>query len=376
MIATSRPSVSVNDPVLYIAFELSAKQWKLALTIGFGIAPWLRTLPAGDLPGVERVIAEARRRWQLPMSTAVVSCYEAGRDGFWIHRALVARGVANRVVDSASIEVNRRARRAKTDRIDAIKLVTMLVRVCCGEPGVWREVRVPSARDEAARHVSRERTALTQERTRIVNQARSWLTTYGCGWPKKREGQWWTTLRDWTGAPLPDPVQARLERADARLTLLTAQLEALTAVQDAARAAAAPASPLVQLVRVKGVATTAASVLLDEGLVWREFRNRREVGSVLGFTPTPYQSGDRQHEQGISRAGNRRLQAISVQLAWQWIRWQPGSPITVWFQRRYAGGGARLRRIGIVAVARRVVIALWRYATQGVVPAGAILKAA
>ena len=260
MIATSRPSVSVNDPVLYIAFELSAKQWKLALTIGFGIAPWLRTLPAGDLPGVERVIAEARRRWQLPVSTAVVSCYEAGRDGFWIHRALVARGVANRVVDSASIEVNRRARRAKTDRIDAIKLVTMLVRVCCGEPGVWREVRVPSARDEAARHVSRERTALTQERTRIVNQARSWLTTYGCGWPKKREGQWWTTLRDWTGAPLPDPVQARLERADARLTLLTAQLEALTAVQDAARAAAALASPLVQLVRVKGVATTAASV--------------------------------------------------------------------------------------------------------------------
>jgi transposase len=376
MIATTRSSVSVSDPTLYVAFELSAKQWKLAMTIGFGIEPWLRTVAASDLRAVERVIGEARRRWQLPTVTPVVSCYEAGRDGFWIHRALVARGVANRVVDSASIEVNRRARRAKTDRLDAIKLVMMLVRVCGGEPDVWREVRVPSERDEAARHVSRERLALTQDRTRIINQARSWLTTYGCAWPKERQGAWWTTLRDWTGAALPGPVQARLERAAARLTLLTEQLEALTAVQDAARAAAAPASPLVQLVRVKGVATTAASVLLDEGLVWREFRNRREVGSVLGFTPTPYQSGDRQHEQGISRAGNRRLQAISVQLAWQWIRWQPGSPITVWFQRRYAAGGARLRRIGIVAVARRVVIALWRYVTQGVVPAGAILKAA
>lgn len=376
MIATTRSSVSVSDPTLYVAFELSAKQWKLAMTIGFGIEPWLRTVAASDLRAVERVIGEARRRWQLPTVTPVVSCYEAGRDGFWIHRALVARGVANRVVDSASIEVNRRARRAKTDRLDAIKLVMMLVRVCCGEPDVWREVRVPSERDEAARHVSRERLALTQDRTRIINQARSWLTTYGCAWPKERQGAWWTTLRDWTGAALPAPVQARLERASARLTLLTEQLEALTAVQAAAQAAAVPASPLAQLVRVKGVATTAASVLLDEGLVWRAFRNRREVGSVLGFTPTPYQSGDRQHEQGISRAGNRRLQAISVQLAWQWVRWQPGSPITLWFQRRYAGGGARLRRIGIVAVARRVVIALWRYATQGVVPAGAILKAA
>lgn len=374
MTATIRPSVSVSEPTLYVAFELSAKSWKLALTSGFGVMPWLRTVPAGDLPTVGRVVAEGRRRWDLPITTRVVSCYEAGRDGFWIHRALTAQGVANRVVDSASIEVNRRARRAKTDRLDALKLVTMLVRVCGGERGVWSEVRVPSEADEAARHVSRERTALVQERTRIVSQARSWLATYGCRLPKTRSGQWWTSVRDWHGVPLPVTVQARLARADARLLLIAEQLETLETVQQTARAAAAPSSALARLVQVKGVATTAASVLIDEGLIWRAFRNRREIGSVLGFTPTPYQSGERSQEQGISRAGNRRLQAISVQLAWQWVRWQPASPITQWFVRRYAGGGKRLRRIGIVAVARRVVITLWRYATTGVLPNGVIVK--
>jgi transposase len=183
-------------------------------------------------------------------------------------------------------------------------------------------------------------------------------------------------VRDWRDAPLPGAVQARLERTDARLTLIAAHLEALETAQASARTAAAPHSALARLVHVKGVATTAASVLLDEGLIWRAFRNRREIGSVLGFTPTPYQSGERSHEQGISRAGNRRLQAISVQLAWQWVRWQPASPITQWFERRYAGGGTRQRRIGIVAVARKVVIALWRYATTGVLPAGVIVKPA
>jgi transposase len=375
MIATTRPCLSVSEPTLYVAFELSAKSWKLALTTACGVAPWLKTVPARDLRAVGRVLAEARQRWQLPATTAVVSCYEAGRDGFWIHRALLRMGIANRIVDSASIEVNRRARRAKTDRLDAIKLVTMLVRVCCGEPDVWSEVRVPSEADEAARHVSRERTALIKERTRIVIQAGSWLATYGARLPARRGERWWTTVQDWQGAPLPAPVQARLARADARLRLIMEQLETLETAQATARAAAGPSSALARLAHVKGVATTSASVLLDEGLLWREFRNRREIGSLLGFTPTPYQSGGRAQEQGISRAGNRRLQAVSVQLAWQWVRWQPTSPITQWCTRRYAGGGKRLRRIGIVAVARKIVIALWRYATTGVVPDGVIVKA-
>jgi transposase len=365
---------SVSEPTLYVAFELSAKQWKLALTSGWGIAPWVRTVPSGELSAVARVISQARTRFGLPSSAPVVSCYEAGRDGFWIHRALQSLGVANRVVDSASIEVNRRARRAKTDRLDALKLVTMLVRVCSGERGVWREVRVPSVADEAARQVSRERTALTEEQTRLTNQMRGWLATWGCVLPARRTDGWWATVRDWAGAPLPDPIQARLGRAHTRWVALAAQIAALDDQQHVAMTTAAADSALGRLVQIKGVATTSASVLLDEGLVWREFRNRREVGGVLGFAPTPYQSGDRYHEQGIGRAGNHRLQAMSVQLAWQWVRWQPDSPITQWYRARYAAGSGRLRRIGIVGVARRLMIALWRYATTGVIPAGAIVK--
>lgn len=377
MTATTRPEFrSVNEPTLYVAFELSAKEWKVAMRSGFGVAPWLRTVPSGDLGGVSRVLAQARQRFALSVSVAVVSCYEAGRDGFWIHRALTSLGIANRVVDSASIEVNRRARRAKTDRLDALKLVMMLVRVGSGERHVWREVRVPTVADEAARHVSRERTLLTQERTRLVNQMRGWLATWGCAWPARRPAGWWTRVRDWADAPLPAEVQGRIRRAEVRRTALEDQIAALDDVQATATKTVAVESPLGRLVRVKGVATTSAAVLLDEGLVWRAFRNRREVGGLLGFTPTPHQSGERRHEQGIARSGNRRLQAISVQLAWQWVRWQAASPITQWYRARYAPGSGRLRRIGIVAVARRLLIALWRYATAGIVPAGAILKVA
>jgi transposase len=377
MTATTRPEFrSVSDPTLYVALELSAKQWKLAMTTGLGIEPWIHTVPAGDLEAVMRTLDRARTRFALPAQAAVVSCYEAGRDGFWIHRALTQRGVANRVVDSASIEVNRRARRAKTDRIDVLKLVRMLVRACVGDPDVWREVRVPRVSDEAARQVSRERTDLVEAHTRVINQLRSWLVTWGATLPTRRTETWWTTVRDWTGAPLPTEVQARLARAQTRLTLLETQIRDLDEQQQALTAAAAADSARGRLVQLKGVATTSVSILLDEGLVWRAFRNRRELGGLLGFTPTPFQSGDLHHEQGISRAGNSRLQTISIQLAWNWVRWQPLSALTQWFQTRFAEGGTRARRVGIVALARRLVIALWRYATTGVVPAGAVLKSA
>jgi transposase len=306
----------------------------------------------------------------------VVSCYEAGRDGFWIHRALLREGIGNRVVDSASIEVNRRARRAKTDRLDARKLVAMLVRVLLGERGVWREVHVPPAADEAARHASRERTQLVQERTRLVNQLRSWLATWGTRLPARRRPQWWTTVTDWAGAPLPREVQGRIARAEERVAVIETQLAVLA---DAERAAAkiAPAdSALGRLVRLRGVAVTGAQVLLEEGLVWRAFRNRREIGGLLGFAPLPYQSGEQARDQGIDRAGNSRWRAISLQLAWNWVQWQPTSALTQWYQRRFGGGGSRLRRIGIVALARKLVIALWRYATTGAFPAGAVRKVA
>ncbi len=342
---------------------------------GFGVDPWLRTVASGDLRGVERAVRQGRMRFGLSAQASVVSCYEAGRDGFWIHRALTQRGIRNRVVDSASIEVNRRARRAKTDRLDAVKLVRMLVRVCYGERRAWSDVRVPTVAAEAARQVSRERTALVQEQTRLINQMRGWLATWGCALPRHRPSGWWTAVYDWAGAPLPVEVQTRLARAVARGAVLASQIAELEGQQQAAVRAAAPASALRQLVQLKGVATTGASVLLDEGLVWRAFRNRRQIGGLLGFTPTPFDSGESEREQGISRAGNARLQAISIQLAWNWVRWQPHSVLTQWYQEHF-GTGQRARRIGIVAVARKLVIALWRYVTTGVVPAGAVLKGA
>jgi transposase len=223
--------------------------------------------------------------------------------------------------------------------------------------------------------VSRERTVLKKAQTRVINQMRGWLTTWGAVLPSRRQADWWTTVRDWAGAALPDQVQARLSRAQAQLALLDTHMAEIDAQQHATVTAAARQSPLRQLVRLKGVAATSASVLLDEGLVWRAFRNRREVGGFLGFTPTPYDSGAATQEQGISRAGNKRLQAITIQLAWTWVRWQPHSALTRWFRERF-GVGKRARRIGIVAVARKLVIALWRYVTSGTVPDGAIVHAA
>jgi transposase len=361
---------------LYVAFELGATTWMLAMTSGLGQAPWLRKMRAGDVPTLRRLLEEGRRRCGVPATAGVMSCYEAGRDGFWVHRALEALGVRNRVVDSASIEVNRRARRAKTDRLDAVKLVLMLVRACSGERGVWHEVHVPSAAAEAARHVSRERTQLVAEQTRVINQLRSWLALYGRRLPARRDAGWWAAARDWAGQALPETVQTRLARAHARLVLIADQLAALGRGQAAAVRAAPAASAAPRLVQLKGVATTGVSVLLDEGLVWRAFRNRREVGGLLGFTPMPYQSGAQARDQGITRAGNTRLRAVSIQLAWSWVRWQPSSALTQWYQARFGTRGGRARRIGIVALARKLLIALWRCATTGVIPAGAILKPA
>jgi transposase len=227
-----------------------------------------------------------------------------GRDGFWIHRALAQLGIRNRVVDSASIEVNRRARRMKTDRLDALKLVMMLVRVCSGETRVWTEVQVPSVEAEAARHRSRERTGLIQERTRLRNQISSWLATWGScvSMSARRQPQWWTQAQDWQGRALPHSVQDRIARAAARMTLLAEQIEGLETAQRMERQAAPADSALGRLVRLKGVSTTSAAVLLEEGLVWREFQNRRQIGGLLGFAPVKYDSGESSRDQGISHA--------------------------------------------------------------------------
>jgi transposase len=231
--------------------------------------------------------------------------------------------------------------------------------------------------DEAARQRSRERTALVKERTRLRNQIESWLATWGCRVSRaaRRRAAWWTTAQDWSGAALPAPVQDRLARAEARRALLGEQLATLEAAQAAVLAAAPPASALGRLVALRGVAATSATVLLEEGLLWRQFRNRREIGGLLGFTPARYNSGTRERDQGITRAGNASLQAVSIQLAWNWVRWQPSSALTQWYRAQFGGHG-RARRVGIVAVARKLVIALWRYVTVGIVPAGAVLTPA
>ena len=244
MIATTRPEMSVSEPTLSVAFEVGKKEWQLAMTSGFGVDPWVRTVVSGDLPAVAGALRQGRMRFALPAQARVVSCYEAGRDGFWIHRALTQLGLDNRVVDSASIEVNRRARRAKTDRLDALNLVRMLVRVCAGERKVWSEVRVPTVAVEVARHVSRERTALRQEQTRLSNQLRGWLATWGCRLPRYRKPGWWTAVRDWAGAPLPLEVQTRLARAEARWAVLERQRTELEAQQQAAVTAGESVAPV------------------------------------------------------------------------------------------------------------------------------------
>jgi transposase len=358
-----------------VAFELAKKQWKLAMTAGFGIAPIVYSVTAGDWEAVGRALSLARHRLSVPATARVMSCYEAGRDGFWIHRALVARGIANRVVDSSSIEVKRRERRLKTDRLDAVKLVQMLVRACTGEAGVWSEVRVPSLEVEAARHGSRERTALIQEQTRLVNQVRSWLTTMGATLPKQRPDGWWTRVQDWAGAPLPAALQQRVARVHARLQLVREQLRVLEQAQQRAVAVAPADSALRRLVRLKGIGVTSAVVLVDEGVVWRQFANRRQVGGLLGFAPLKYESGETSRDQGISRAGNDRLQGVMVEIAWSWVHWQPQSALTRWYRDRF-GTGKRARKIGIVALARKLLIALWRWATAGIAPAGVVLNPA
>ena len=246
MVAAIRSVVSVNEPVLYVALELGTKDWKLAMTSGFHTPPWLRTIAAGDLGALERAVGGGRQRFGLLPTGRVLSCYEAGRDGFWIHRAVQQLGFENRVVDSASIEVNRRARRTKTDRIDALKLVMMLVRACSGEPRVLAAVRVPSAEAEAARHRSRERTALVQERTRLRNQIGSWLATSGCrvAAQTRRQAAWWTAVHDWADALLPLPVQARIARAEARLSVIGEQIATIDASQLATTQQADAQSPL------------------------------------------------------------------------------------------------------------------------------------
>lgn len=376
MTATTHPTQSSGSQTLFLSLELSKATWRLTCSIGPGVAPRERRIAAGSEAAFVAELAHAKRRFGLPVDAPVHSCYEAGRDGFWVHRWLTGLGVENVVVDSSSIEVPRRARRAKTDRIDGRKLLAMLLRVAGGERGVWKVVHVPSEAEEDRRHLARTLRAVKGDRTRAINRLRSLLATQGVTVAGSLLRFDMTRVRRWDGQPLLPGLQRRLAREGELLTALTQQMRACEVEQRAAvrcqhEIAAGQARQLRQL---NGIGWNAAWLYASEIFSWRAIRNGRELGALAGLVAAPYQSGATRITPGITKAGNRHWRAMAVELAWGWLRYQPTSALTRWYLERFHAGGPRARRIGIVGLARKLLIALWRYVDHGVMPEGAQLK--
>lgn len=364
---------------LYLALELSQAEWKLGFTIGLGQAPRLRILQARNVDGLKREIELAKKRFGLPKDGAVLSCYEAGRDGFWLHRYLEASGVNNLVVDSASIEVNRRFRRAKTDRLDVGKLLNMLVRYHQGEQKVWSVVHVPGVGEEDQRQLHRELMALKREQTHHVNRIKGLLASQGIVLEVKTEFvEELERVKLWDGSSIAPGLHTLLVREHERLLLVREQIHQVDVTRrEALRTSKDPAIEQVQrLLQLKGIGINSAWIYVMEFFAWRAFHNRRELGSLAGLAPTPYTSGESARERGISKAGNRPVRAMAIEIAWSWLRNQPNSQLSRWYRKRFAKGGSRVRRIGIVALARKLLIALWRYVEYGLLPEGAQLKPA
>jgi transposase len=366
-----------QPPALYLAFELSNRSWKLAFSTGLGQKARIRSIPARHLETLDREIAMARRRFRLDDSVPLISCYEAGRDGFWLHRLLESQpGRSNLVVDSASIDVKRRHRRLKTDRIDALKLLAMLIRYHNGERRVWSVVHVPSPGAEDARHLHRELLTLKRDRTRLTNRIKGLLAAQGLSMSSLAHGfaEQLEALRLWDGSPLPPRLHERLlrewqhrEQIRERIRLIERlQAEQLELVSD-------PALAMVrQLMTLKGIGLQSAWLFTFEFFAWRGIKSRQQLTALAGLAPSPYQSGDEARDLGISKAGSSSVRAMAIQIAWGWLRFQPDSELTRWFERRFAYGGRRMRAIGIVALARRLLIELWRFLETGALPEGAI----
>jgi len=361
---------------LYVALELSANEWLLTMSTGPGGRRQRTRIRPGDRAGFARALGRAKTGFGLSSQAPVRSCYEAGRDGFWPHRFLAACGVLNLVVDSSSIEVPRRQRRAKTDRLDGEKLLRLLLRHWGGERGMWQVVHVPTREAEDARHASRGLTTLQAERTRYRNRMRGLLALHGVrriridGQLPARLG----TVTDWAGLPLPAGVVARVLETHRLLQAVETERQPARRRERQHVRAREARTCAQRLAQVRAVAARSATVLADE-LFGRGLRTRREVGALSGLVSAPYRSGTIQRDQGLGRSGVPAVRRIAVELAWAWLRYQPTSALTQWYQRRFGTGGAVTRRIGIVALARRVLIALWRYVETGIVPAGALLKA-
>lgn len=361
---------------LLLAFELGQRSWKLGFSAGVGQRPRIRQIPAGAVGLIDKEIVQAKMRVGLSLEAAVISCYEAGRDGFWLHRYLLAHGITNHVVDSASIEVNRRARRAKTDRLDLGGLLSLLARYVLGDRRVWRVVRVPTVTDEDTRQLPRTWETLTEDRTRLINRMKGLLTTQGVQIPiDKHFLEHLHAAQLWDGTPVPTGLQERLTADWAQLRQVETQLRERRARAARPPDASTPTGRAIeQLQTLRAIGVTGAWVLATEIFGWRQIENRRQLGGLVGLVPAPYQSGETAYDQGITRAGNTHVRRVMVQLAWVWLQYQPDSALSQWYQRRFGGGGKRLRRIGIIALARKLLIALWRFLETGAVPDGAQLK--
>ena len=383
------PAAPATDPqpaTLFVALELSKAKWLVGLhspmadkvsrhTIAGGDAP---ALAGGDAPALLMLIGAARQRAEAGLggTVRVVTCYEAGYDGFWLHRLLVAHGIANQVIDPASLLVNRRARRRKTDRIDLAGLLRTLMAWHRGEPQVCSMVRVPSPEEEDRRRRGRERERLVKERVQHLGRVKGLLMTQGVrdfqparrGWRDRLEA-----LRTGDGRPLPDCLKAEIARECRRLALVDEMLDELERERDAASDGKAPQQAAL-LTKLRGIGPTSAHLLAGE-VFHRDFANRRQVAAYLGLEPSPWQSGQVDQDQGISKAGNRRARRVAIELAWLWLQHQPDSGLSRWFKDRVGVARGRVRRIMLVALARKLIVALWRYLASGVVPEGASMRA-
>ena len=381
--ARPTPAVLDYERTLILAIELSNTSWVLAAQI-----PGLPGVKAKrSIEPTPEALMAAIASYRARAETAgrnvdrVVTVYEAGWSGFWLVRWLAKYGIETHVIQPSSVPVDRRARRAKSDGIDAELLLRTLLAWLRGEPRVCSMVPMPTEADEDARRRVRERAELVTERFGLVNRISAILATLGAGEynPLRRNRrQRLDELRTALGDSLPTHAHAKIARMLDRLELLLIQITELEQSRDAVLEDKAPdraASMIQQLAKLRGVGVQTATVLVREGFV-REFANGKALGSYAGLTATPYSSGGIEREQGIGKAGNARLRTVMVELAWLWQRYQPDSAQVSWFRERIRGTGRRMRKVMVVALARKLLIALWRFATQGVVPEGAVMKPA
>lgn len=366
---------------VFVAIELSQRSWLVTMHSPDKDKISHQKLAGGDHAGLLALIGRVRDRATGASGSVpeVVSCYEAGYDGFWLHRLLMATGITNYVFDPASIAVDQRARRVKTDRIDGETMLRTLMAYRRGEPRVVRIVRVPGPEQEDARRATRERDRLTKEQTAHTNRIKALLRLLGMavGNPRRRDWlNWLAAQRDWQGEAVPPRTMSEIAHEHARLMLVREQLDALAQAPAAADLTPAVAQMTERsdlLRRLKCLGPVFATTLTNE-VFYKDFRNRREVASYFGLAPSPWQSGGINRQQGISKAGNPRARCAAIELAWLWLRHQPDSTLTQWFRQRTLNAGKSSKRIAIVALARKLVVALWRYLTTGLVPEGAVLK--